>query len=276
FFFMGAEKDHFGFEKLTRIVGIDKYYSGEDYGNKNHHDGNWGIFDHYFLEYTAQKLAEADTPFLATVFNISSHPPYTIPKEFEQNWPGQNRARKSISYADYAIRRFFEKIKQEAWYNNTVFVFVADHSVRSLIADDANAYNSFRIPLFFHEPGRGVADTLSFPVQQTDIVPSLLELLSYNESFTSFGTWISDTSKRYIYNRYGDNIQVFDDEWMLGFHPAIDKALYFYNYRKDPQLKINLLGAAEEAAVQRELEIRVKAFLQRYNGAMIKNGLMAD
>src|SRR3990170_35005 len=78
-FFLGADEDHFNFGKLCRMIGIDNYYSKEDYNHPEHDDGTWGIYDEYFFQNFAEKMSGNPTPFLSVLYNISSHPPFAIP-----------------------------------------------------------------------------------------------------------------------------------------------------------------------------------------------------
>ena len=85
-FFMGAGYDHFGFAKFSKMMGIDNYYSIDDYGNKDHYDGNWGIYDNYFLPYAATEMTKMKTPFFSALFTISTHYPYKIPDSLKNKF----------------------------------------------------------------------------------------------------------------------------------------------------------------------------------------------
>ena len=103
-FFMGAGYDHFGFTRFSKMLGIDNYYSMNDYGNNHHYDGNWGIYDHYFLPYAARQLVKKKSSFLSVIFNISTHFPNKLPDSLKAQFTvkGQNPQQNSISYFDYS------------------------------------------------------------------------------------------------------------------------------------------------------------------------------
>ena len=109
-FFMGAGYDHFGFARFSKMLGIDNYYSMDDYGNNSHYDGNWGIYDHYFLPYAARQMVKKKSPFLSVIFNISTHFPNTLPDSLKAQFTikGQDASQNSISYFDYSLRLFFD------------------------------------------------------------------------------------------------------------------------------------------------------------------------
>ena len=85
-FFMGAKRDHFGFEKIGRMAGIEEFYWRDQFNDENAFDGNWGIFDEPFLQYGADILSKKKEPFFAVFFKISSHPPFTIPASHKQDF----------------------------------------------------------------------------------------------------------------------------------------------------------------------------------------------
>ena len=71
-------------------LGFDHYYGRTEYGNDDDFDGTWGIWDEKFLEYTKGVLDKKKEPFFSTIFTVSSHEPYKIPKEYEGKFPSEN------------------------------------------------------------------------------------------------------------------------------------------------------------------------------------------
>lgn len=276
-FFMGAAYDHFGFAKFLQMIGIDNYYSEKDYGRREHHDGNWGIYDHYFLPYAGRVMNEKQNPFLAVIFTISTHYPFKLPDTLKARFsiPGQHPTQNSISYLDYSLALFFEQIKQASWYKNSLFVFAADHNVAWHYREKAALYRNFEIPIFFHMPHSGVQKEISMPVQQFDIVPTILDLLHYGKPFMSFGYSIYDTvSQRVVVNNTHNVYQALDSSWLMGYDEREEKPVYFYNYRTDPELNNNLL--ADSSFPRKEatqLDKHLKAVLQRFNNSLIRDQL---
>ena len=279
-FFMGAGKDHFGFGKLCHIVGIDNYYSEDDYGNPEHSDGEWGIYDHYFLPYAADVLNKKQTPFLAVLFNISSHDPFTIPDSLRNKFSiaGQGKQRNAISYVDYALRLFFEQAKNSTWYKNTIFVFASDHyyDEKLKVFRKPLMYKVFQVPMFFHIPYSGISQQISHPVQQMDLVPSVMDMLHYNKPFMSFGRSIYDSACGKVFNKINDNYQYLDSSTLIGFNPGLDKFMYYYNYVSDTALEHDLLQSDTfhvSAASQAKMNY-LKAMTQRFNNSLIHNKLL--
>ncbi len=276
-FFMGAGYDHFGFARLASILGINKYYSMDDYGNNKHYDGNWGIFDHYFLPYAARQLNHTPPPFFSTLFTISTHFPNTLPDSLKSRFTiaGQRAEQNSISYLDYSLRLFFDVVKNQPWYTNTIFVFTADHSLYWYASEKSALYKSFRIPIFFYMPGLRKHIVIQKPVQQMDIIPSVLGLLHYPQPFMSFGRSAFDTlSPGNAIGHFNDIYQLIDSSYIFGYNEKTERPVYLYNFRKDPALNNNLFteGAIfppQAASMQQQ----VKAQIQYFNYSMINNKL---
>ena len=275
-FFMGAGYDHFGFARFSKMLGIDNYYSMNDYGNDSHYDGNWGIYDHYFLPYAARQLVKKKSPFLSVIFNISTHFPNTLPDSLKTQFTikGQNAQQNSISYFDYSLRLFFDIIKNESWYKKTIFVFSADHNIYLHGREKAGLYKNFRIPIIVHLPGQRIHQAIDKPVQQLDIVPTILDILHYKQPFMSFGQPVSDTGPGIVFNNYGDLYQAIDSSYLFGYNEKTEQPAYLYNFRSDTALVKDLLlngQLPDQHAVKMQEHLR--AVIQYFNYSMIKNKL---
>jgi phosphoglycerol transferase MdoB-like AlkP superfamily enzyme len=274
-FFMGAGPDHFGFGKFCKMAGIDQYHSRTDFNDDRYYDGNWGIFDHRFLPFGARTLNKEKQPYLAVFFNLSSHLPFTIPVELRDKFrhSGKTAFLRSVSYVDYSLRLFFDSIKNSPDYKNTLFVFTADHSIIGYIKESFDPFSIYRIPIFFFDPASSQYEHISKPVQQTDIVPTILDKLAYSDPFMAFGRSIYDSSENYVVNKYQGMVQVTDSSFLLGFNAETGKPAYLLNTRNDATLKINLLDSLPYAATRDRLLRFNKAVIQRYNNALIQNQL---
>jgi len=275
-FFMGAGYDHFGFTKFSKMLGIDNYYSMNDYGNSSHYDGNWGIYDHYFLSYAARQLVKIKSPFLSIIFNISTHFPNKLPDSLKAQFAikGQDAQQNSISYYDYSLRLFFDIIKNETWYKNTIFIFSADHNLFLHGKEKAGLYKNFRIPIFFHLPGQRIHQVKEKPVQQLDIIPTILDLLHYQQPFMSFGQPVSDADPGIVFNHFGELYQALDSSYLFGYNEKTEQPVYLYNFRSDTALVKNLILTGEIPDQQEEkMQEHLKAVIQYFNYSMIKNRL---
>ncbi len=187
-FFHGADNGSMAFDEYCKKAGIDEYYGRTEFNNENEFDGTWGIWDEPFLQFMAQKQKETEQPFFSAVFNLSSHNPYDLPAKYEGKFnEGGNPICKCIEYSDYSIKKYFETVSKMPWFNNTIFVFTADHSITPWHKEYATTKKAFAIPLFFYTPDGSIKGKNSKIAQQIDIMPTLLNYLNYPNRYSSIG-----------------------------------------------------------------------------------------
>lgn len=112
--------------------------------------GSWGIHDEDIFAIAHDLLEEktaAGTPFLAVILTTSNHSPFDYPAEAIQLHPDYDKRShpNAIKYADYALGKFYDAAKEGSYFENTIFLFVADHNTR-VFGDDLIPVRKFRIP----------------------------------------------------------------------------------------------------------------------------------
>ena len=268
-FFHGAENGSMGFLGYSNILGIDKYFGRNEYNNDTDFDGYWGIWDEPFLQFMKEKLDEEKEPFFSTVFTISSHEPYIIPEKYKETFPeGDIIMHKCVRYTDYALRRFFDEAKKEHWYNNTLFVLVADHANLIYYPEYRKALNINTIPILFHHPDGRYNGINNLLAQQIDIYPTIVDMIGFNKPFRSWGrSLISDQEEPFVvrysgyyYYFYDKYVCCFDGEKLIGFYELSDKSM-----------KNNLINENKEMMFL--MEKRCKAFIQDYMNKIIDSKL---
>ncbi|MDH1263348.1 LTA synthase family protein [Pseudomonas sp. GD03944] len=148
----------------------------------------WGMADEDLYAQTL-KVADRDyasgKPFFLQLMTTSNHRPYTYPDGRIDIPSGQGREG-AVKYTDYAIGQFLAQAREKAWFQQTLFVFVADHTAGSAGKEDLPVAN-YHIPLFIYAPAvitpRDYADVAS----QIDLAPTLMGLLNLDYTSTFFG-----------------------------------------------------------------------------------------
>ena len=270
-FFHGGTNGTMGFESYTKVAGFDKYYGRYEYGNEDDFDGNWGIFDEPFLQYTAEKVDKMKKPFFSCAFTLSSHHPYTIPEKYKGKFrKGNLDIEESIMYADYSLQKFFETARKMSWFNNTLFVITADHTSEAYHPVSRTSVGRYSIPIVFyseHEKWQQLKDVV---VQQIDIMPSVLDYLGYDENYIAFGESIFDSlASRFAISYLNGMYQLIQNDYVYKFDGEKDVSLY--NYKKDSLLRNDLLDSSN--SVQKEMGQFTKAIVQQFNNRMIGNRL---
>ena len=270
-FFHGGVRETMGFVSFGKTAGIDNFYMREDYEAEmgtNDFDGKWGIWDHKFMPYLHKKLnvmGKQGKPFFATFFSLSSHHPYAVPEELGSKFTeGTMPIHRVIRYSDYALKEFFNSIKNEPWYNNTLFIITADHNSGA----DSKKFNKqpyeYSIPIMFFKPGDKFVGKDDRVIQHMDLMPTLLGMLDYDKPYFAFGTDHFDPqqSKGHFALNYANGV----------YNCTTDEYCYFFNekdlinkfdYRKDPLGKRNLMD--KKATADEETVKLLKAFLQEYS-----------
>jgi phosphoglycerol transferase MdoB-like AlkP superfamily enzyme len=114
----------------------------------------WGVCDEDLMMRAVDEfseLAKTGQPFCGTVLSVSNHKPYTYPKGKIPEDPDKRLRENAVKYSDYALGRFFEAAKKEAFWTNTIFVVVADHGAR-VYGKQSTPIHSYEIPLLIAGP----------------------------------------------------------------------------------------------------------------------------
>jgi phosphoglycerol transferase MdoB-like AlkP superfamily enzyme len=270
-FFHGAPNGSMGFDAFVNLAGIEHYYGMTEYGNDKDFDGMWGIWDHKFFDFFANKLNTFPQPFFSVIFSVSSHHPFVIPKELEGKFKGGDQPiLKCIEYTDYSLRLFFKRVSRQPWFKETLFVITADHcSSNVLFPESRTAWGSVSVPVIFYRPDNSLAGMREEIVQQTDIMPSVLGYLNYNRPYLAFGRNIFAGTEKPFSISYRDGYNYFEGDWLLVFNGQETMALYRFS-----EDKMLLTDLKQEATMQKEsMEKRVKAIIQQYNNRMMDNRL---
>ncbi len=273
-FFIGHPNGAMGYTAFTKMAGYDNYFGLDEYGKSEDSDGIWGIWDHKFLPFFANQLNEFPQPFFSTLFTVSSHHPFVVPKEFEGKFKGGDLSiLKCIEYTDYSLRELFKKISKEPWYKNTLFVFTADHASSEVIFEESHANAGlYAVPIIFFKTDNSLAEYRHEIAQQIDIMPSVLGYLHYDKPYVAFGRDLFREKSKPVAFNYRDAYYFYRDEYALSFDGK--KTLGLYNFTTDTYFKENLLS--QKGDVASEMETQLKAIIQQYNNRLVGNKLTVD
>lgn len=273
-FFHGAPNGSMGFLGFGNILGYDHYYGKTEYNNDADFDGSWGIWDEPFFQYFNATISKKKQPFMATLFSVSSHEPYIIPEKYEGKFPkGDNPMHQCIGYSDYSLKQFFKAAKKESWYQNTIFVLVADHDNLIYYSEYGKEQNFHSVPILFFTPNEKYVGSNNDWAQQIDIYPTLLDMMGYDKPFRSWGRSLisKDNVSPFVMRYSSDNYQMMSGNYICTFDG--ERAVGFYN-KEDKELKINLIG--QRNSEMNVLEMRCKAFLQDYMQRIIDRKLTSE
>ena len=268
-FYHGGSNGTMGFEAFTKIAGFDTYYGRNQYDNEKDYDGKWGIWDEPFLQNYAKQLNATPQPFLSSVFTLSSHHPYKVPEKYKGKFrKGHLEIQESIMYADYSLKKFFETASKMPWYDSTLFVITADHTSEAYLDYYQNNIGMYAVPIIFYLPNGNLKLDFNQIGQQIDIMPSVLNILNFDKPYFSYGTSVFDAQKPHFNITYiNGEYQLIKDNYVLKFDG--EHSLSMFNIKNDSLLKNNLIS--KDVLQRKEMEIFIKAVIQKYNNSLINN-----
>lgn len=149
-----------------------------------HYENIWGVADEDLFTQTLHELDReyaAARPFFAHVMTTSNHRPYTYPAG-RVDIPSGKSAEGAVKYTDWAIGDFIDRARTRPWFDNTIFVMIADHCAASRGETDL-PLERFHIPMIIYAPKHIAPSRIETLASQIDVPPTILALL--NTSYVS-------------------------------------------------------------------------------------------
>lgn len=225
---------------FSQFDNMKTFYAGNGYEVSDRLDienprftNIWGVSDQDLFDHARTYFDQRATngvPFFSIIMTTSNHSPYTFPVGIDGVRPRGGSRHDGVRYADHALGEFFAKSKTTPWYNNTLFVVVADHGAR-VYGSEKIPLQSYEIPLLIMAPGHVQPKQVASPVSQIDIAPTVLGLLGLPYTAPFFGQNVfteNDASKILLFNHNHDVALYQNGELaVLGLH----NSLHTYKYR---------------------------------------------
>lgn len=221
--FVGYEKHYFlgGDPEFGNFNGLLENIDGlQTHSGKREHLPEinvWGISDKDLFLEANDIFRKKTTPFFAYIQTSGNHRPYnrTMPAsdtDFVKSDIPEDELKRygfesldeynSFRYSDYCFRKFIEAAQKEAYFNNTIFVFVGDHG----LAGNADAVyppswteqrlTDEHVPLLFFAPGFLAPQRRGEVVSQIDVLPTIAGMLHQPYVNTTLGRDLLDPDKR--------------------------------------------------------------------------------
>ncbi len=272
-FYHGAPNGSMGFQGFGNILGFQHYFGKTEYNNDEDFDGMWAIWDEPFLQYFGENIGKKQ-PFMSTMFTASSHHPFRVPEKYQGKFKkGNIEMHQPMQYTDWAIRQFFESVKNKPWFHNTIFVITGDHTNQVYYQEYEKTMNRYAVPVLFYSPNpeyrlKGVNHELA---QQMDIYPTLADLMGYNKKIRSWGRSLV-SEKQYphlIVNSDSINEQMIIGNYIYRFNGNEVVGVYA---QSDLNMEKNLLGKENNAEIEKGIKL-CKAWYQDYMDRVINRKL---
>jgi phosphoglycerol transferase MdoB-like AlkP superfamily enzyme len=179
----------------------------------------------------------------------------------------------SINYGDIALRKFFQEARKQPWYNNTLFVIVADHTPATKDSIYSQRRFMYQIPIVFYHP-KGLLPTKKEKMifQQLDILPTVLDMLNIRTTYYSYGQSYYKKTEREAIAYLEGSYFYFRNTHMYTF--SNEKARNLYDFRFRSKHTADSLNYYRKEKT--EVENRIKAIIQRYNRDLIHNKTVVE
>jgi len=258
-----AQQEFFTLAGLLRQHGYDAtfYYGGESHfdnmrgfflGNgfsrvieqkdyvKPAFVGSWGVSDEdLFLRADEEfkHLHAAGTPFFGFVFSSSNHDPFEFPDgKIELHDESKQTRNNAVKYADHALGEFFARAMNAPYWNDTVFLVVADHDSR-VFGQDLVPIDNFHIPGLIL--GADIAPRADARItSQIDLAPTLLSLIGISTPTPMTGRNLADPALNLpgrAIMQYDRNFAFMQDDDVVIFQP--ERAPQHYRYRPGERMQ---------------------------------------
>lgn len=194
--------DYWNRENIYPNLGFEKFYSKPDY-NMNEIVG-MGLSDEELFTQSMKYLSAQKEPFYSFFVTLSSHYPFYVGKAVDIKLDEKDQATlfghylEAMNYYDHCLEVFFDKLKEEGLYDDTVVVFYGDHlgmnpktedvqkRMTEFLGRNYDYEDAMNIPLVIHVPGSGEHETISTVGGQADLLPTLWYLLGHDELDTVY------------------------------------------------------------------------------------------
>ena len=148
----------------------------------------WGVSDEYLFDFALEQIDRAVAGGKRQFFHLmttSNHRPYTYP-DGRIDIPSRTGRDGAVKYTDWAIGRFFQQARGRPWFDDTLFVIVADHCA-SVAGKTRIPPDRYKIPALFYAPRYVRPAVHDRMASQIDLVPTLLSWLGIDDHGRFFG-----------------------------------------------------------------------------------------
>lgn len=227
-FYYGGDSDFANLNSFIKVGGYEKLEDLFSFPKSLPHS-SWGIHDHVMFDHLINEMDQESKPFFKVLYTLSSHEPFDVPGETRIKGNDEDsRFLNSVAYTDHALGEFMKIAKTKPWWNNTLFVITADHSVRFIYNRPFENPRRFSIPMVWL--GGALAKD-SFQINkissQQDIPSTILaQLGKEHNSFKFSNNILNKNSEGYAVYIWPSGFGLKKKEGALAFHLQDDK-VYF-------------------------------------------------
>ncbi len=194
--FHGNRPSFWNRETMYPKIGLDTFYSSEKLDMDE--TIGMGLSDRSLFRQAIPILSRAERPFYALLISLTSHHPYTLPKDhrgltlparYEGSALGDYL--QTVHYLDASLGAFIKDLKRAGLYDESVIILYGDHQGLDHrdpeVDDDMSDFlgrpyleeDMFNVPFIIHIPGMNRTEGIKTVGGQIDFYPTLRNLLGW-------------------------------------------------------------------------------------------------
>ncbi len=197
----------------------------------------WGVSDEDLFDLALDHfddLSKRGKPFFAIVMNTSNHKPFTFRTGVPGVKPVGGGRESGVRYADFAQGYFLEQAERHGWFDNTVFIVVADHGARVYGKQDI-PIKSYEIPMLIYAPKYLKPQRVDALTTQIDVAPTVLGLLGlpYHAPFFGQDVLHTNAADRVVFFSHNHDVAILRGNQLaiLGLQKSTEN--FFYDVATD-------------------------------------------
>lgn len=232
-FFMAHQGYFDGMESFLYCNGFDCVFEQNSYPEEEWVN-SYGVPDHILFSHAIDYLNEATKkgPTFTTILTVSDHPPYVVPERTSFKPHSKEITDLVVEYADWSIGQFLAEASKQPWFENTLFVFSADHGCPDKNPLYEIPLSRNRIPIILYAPGRILPKIIARPACQIDVAPTVLGTLGIGYDSRMIGIDLLHHLRQYAFFGNGDNIGATDGEFLYIYRKNGSSSLFPYKQRR--------------------------------------------
>ncbi|WP_078553945.1 LTA synthase family protein [Bacillus alkalicellulosilyticus] len=212
---------------MYNSLGYDHFYDIEYYDVHDENSVGWGLKDYDFFEQSIDLLKNQPEPYYTKLITLTNHFPFELGEEdrlipeYHSNSRTLNRYFPTVRYMDMAFEHFFDRLKEEGIYENSIFIIYGDHYGISenhnramsmyLEKEEITPFDTVqlqRVPLYIHIPGHRDNEVKNTVSGQIDLKPTIMHLVGLStKNYVHFGSDLfSPNRESFVVLRDGSHV----------------------------------------------------------------------
>lgn len=253
-YYYGGDLKFANTEAYLKSSGFKKIIGQNDFKYKLYNE--WGAFDEDLFAFTSLDYNNNPQPFFSIIMTSTSHEPFDnrVEKVFKDMGLAGDYLN-VVHYTDKALHHFIDSSKKEKWFQNAVFIMVADHTNRLPKNRQNFEIERHWIPCLIYGPAlkdefRG--KTVNHAASHIDIPAIVLSQLNHDyKQFIWSKNVIDSLSKSWAFYTYDEGFGYINNNDKIVFDIKLNRLIY--NNQTD-KLKTDSLTLDGKVLLQKLLD----------------------